>query len=138
MGTRARIGIQLSNDSVVSVYHHWDGYPSWLGRILNTHYNTEELVSELIDGGDMSCCWTNMRWTKDGATEVEEYGAEYYSGRGDDSPPRYDETLEEYLSEGEEYAYLFRNGEWVCYDMHQFDTDKTPELVEIPSGALAV
>lgn len=79
-----------------------------------------------------------MRWTKDGATEVEEYGPEYYSGRGEDCPPRYDETLEEYLSEGEEYAYLFRDGEWVCYDMHQFTTDKTPEMVEIPSGALAV
>ena len=138
MATRARIGIQLNNDSVISVYHHWDGYPEWLGRILKTHYNSYEQASELIDGGDMSCAWTKMRLTKDGATEVEEYGAEYYSARGEDCPPCYDETLEEYLSEGEEYAYLFRNGEWVCYDRHQFDTDKTPELVEIPSGALAV
>ena len=28
-------------------------------------------------------------------------------------------------------------GEWVCYNMHQFD-DKLPEVVEIPSIALAV
>ena len=54
MGTRSRIGIQLQDDSILSVYHHWDGYPSWLGRILKTHYNTKEKVAELIDGGDMS------------------------------------------------------------------------------------
>jgi hypothetical protein len=34
MATRSRIGIELKNGSVLSVYHHWDGYPEWLGRIL--------------------------------------------------------------------------------------------------------
>ena len=63
MGTRARIGIQLKDNSVLSVYHHWDGYPEWLGRILKTHYNSKEKASELIDGGDMSVCWTKERWT---------------------------------------------------------------------------
>ena len=58
MGTRARIGIELKNGSVLSVYHHWDGYPEWLGRILTTHYNACSLAAELIDGGDMSSCWT--------------------------------------------------------------------------------
>ena len=41
MATRSRIGIQLKDNSVLSVYHHWDGYPQWLGRILTTHYNTK-------------------------------------------------------------------------------------------------
>ena len=63
MATRSRIGIQLSDNSVLSVYHHWDGYPQWLGRILKTHYNTKEKVADLIDGGDMSSAWTNERWT---------------------------------------------------------------------------
>ena len=53
MATRSRIGIQIGND-ILSAYHHWDGYPEWLGRILKTHYNTKEKVAELIDGGDMS------------------------------------------------------------------------------------
>ena len=47
MATRSRIGIQLKDNSVLSVYHHWDGYPQWLGRILTTHYNTKEKVAEL-------------------------------------------------------------------------------------------
>lgn len=125
MATRSRIGIELKNGSILSVYHHSDGYPEWLGKTLKTHYNTRQSASELIDGGDMSCCWTKDRWddSADGS-----YGAQYYSQRGEDCPPRHDKDLNEYLSDGEEYAYLFTNGEWVCYDVHE-----TAKIVEIPS-----
>lgn len=134
MATRSRIGIELSDGSILSAYHHWDGCESWLGRILRTHYNAKSLAEELIDGGDMSTCWTDERWDDSGV-----YGPQYYSQRGDDCPPRLDADLCEYLlpDNSEEYAYLFTNGEWVCYDMHQFDDAKLPELVEIPTGALA-
>ena len=110
MATRARIGIELKNGSVLSVYHHWDGYPEWLGRILKEHYNTRQKVAELIDGGDMSSCWTNERW--DSETKVQEYGPQYYSQRGDDCPPRHDADLCEYLlpDNSEEYAYVFQIG----------------------------
>lgn len=138
MATRSRIGIELKNGSVLSVYHHWNGYPEWLGRILNTHYNTRSKVIELIDGGDMSCCWTEI--AQYGESNGKEYGPEYYSQRGEDCPPRHDADLCEYLlpNNSEEYAYVFRNDEWVCYNMNQFDDTKLPEVVEIPSGALAV
>jgi hypothetical protein len=126
MATRSRIGIQLSDESVLSVYHHWDGMPSWLGRILRTHYNTKEKAAELIDGGDMSCCWN------------EKNQPEYYSAPGDECPPRHDANKYDYLANGEEYAYLFVNDEWVCYDMHQFEENTMPTIAEIPSGALAV
>ena len=133
MATRARIGIELSDESILSVYHHWDGYPSWLGRILKTHYNSKELAAELIDGGDMSSAWTNAGFNN----ETVAQGPLYYSQRGDDCPPRIDKNLKVFLAFGEEYSYIFRNGEWVCYDMHEFEDNKRPEIVEIPSGALA-
>tara|TARA_B100000902_G_C27205037_1_gene861149 strand:+ start:260 stop:694 length:435 start_codon:yes stop_codon:yes gene_type:complete len=143
MGTRSRIGIQLSDNSILSAYHHWDGYPEWLGRILTTHYNSREQVAELIDGGDMSCAWTKDRWTGKQVVEyvtenveVEEYGPQYYSARGESCPPRYDINEAEFLSNSEEYSYIFRDGEWICYNMNEFN-DKLPELTEIPSGALA-
>lgn len=138
MSTRSRIGLELSDGSILSVYHHWDGYPEWLGRILNTHYNTKDLVEQLIDGGDMSSCWSEKSWGK--LREDLSYGPEYYSQRGEDCPPRLDADLCEYLlpDGSEEYAYVFRNGEWICYDMHQFDDSKLPEVVKIPEGALAV
>jgi hypothetical protein len=58
----------------------------------------------------------------------------------EDCPPRLDADLCEYLlpDGSEEYAYIFRNGEWVCYDMHQFEDDKLPEIVEIHSASLTV
>jgi len=138
MATRSRIGIELKNGSVLSVYHHWDGYPEWLGRILKTHYNTHQQVTELIDGGDMSSCWTEDRWNSE--TKAQEYGPQYYSQRGEECPPRLDADLVEYLlpENGEEYHYLFRNGEWVCYNMNCYVESKLPEIVEIPSAALAI
>ena len=144
MGTRSRIGIQLSDDSILSAYHHWDGYPEWLGRILTTHYNSREQAAELIDGGDMSCAWTKDRWTGKQIAEyvtenveVEEYGPQYYSARGEDCPPRLDNSVIEFLSNGEEFSYIFTSAGWVCYDMNEFN-DKLPEITEIPEGALAV
>ena len=121
MATRSRIGIQLADESVLSVYHHWDGYPEWLGRILKTHYNSKELAAELIDGGDMSVAWNANN-------EPEYYGEE---------PPRLDANKYDYLANGEEYAYLFVNDEWVCYNLHQFEENTMPTIAEIPTGALA-
>ena len=136
MGTRARIGIQLKDDSILSVYHHWDGYPEWLGRILNTHYNSREKASELIDGGDMSSAWTNCGWKNE---TLPTTGALYYSQRGEECPPRLDDSVFEYLEKenNEEYAYVWTvNNKWVCMNMNQFDDSKAPEKVEIPAGAL--
>jgi len=145
MATRGRIGIELKDGSILSAYHHWDSYPSWLGRILNTHYNSRQKAAELIDGGDMSTCWTNERWTGKQlapyVTEIkktEEYGPQYYVQRGEDCPPRLDKDMEEFFSDNEEYSYIFRNGNWFAYDMHQFEDNVAPEPVEIPVGNLAV
>ena len=136
MATRARIGIELSDGSILSAYHHWDGYPEWLGRILKTHYNSRSLAEELIDGGDMSSCWTDSRWDDSAVKGV--YGPLYYSQRGENCPPRLDANVVEYLKDGEEYAYLFRDGEWICWNRHQFENTEMPEVVQIPSASLAV
>ena len=136
MATRSRIGIELKNGSVLSVYHHWDSYPEWLGRILTTHYNSRSLAAELIDGGDMSSCWTEDRWNSE--TKAQEYGPQYYSQRGNDCPPRHDTDLNEYLSNSEEYSYIFtKKGEWVCY-ANDYRFSSVVKEVEIPSVALAV
>ena len=68
MSTRSRIGILLPDDSILSVYHHWDGYPEWLGVCLNQHYNTYEKVTELIDGGDMGSCYSDNEYNEENWT----------------------------------------------------------------------
>ena len=135
MSTRSRIGLELSDGSILSSYHHYDGYPEWLGRILTTHYNAKSLAEELIDGGDMTSCWTDERWDDSGVKGV--YGPQYYSARGEDIPPSLDNTLDEYLKDSEDYSYLYRNGQWVCYDTKSW-SETYLQQVEIPSGALAI
>ena len=94
MATRARLGYVLSDDSIVSVYHHWDGYPEWLGNILNKHYNEDEKVRELIDGGNMSSCYTN---TDDETGEIVEPHVNYYGG--DDEAPKHFQTLSKHFKQ---------------------------------------
>ena len=117
MGTRSRIGIKTKH-GIVSCYHHWDGYPEWLGRTLQEHYNDHESATELIDGGDMSSCWSNELWGK--KLPEGKFRPEYYTLRGDtDVHPIFAEDMDEYLQQCTdcwgEYAYLFVHGEWKCF-----------------------
>ena len=132
MATRSRIGIQLANESILSVYCHWDGYPEFNGIKLQEHFNSYDAAAELIDGGDISSLWTDKGWDNE---ILPTNGPLYYSARGEDLPPSLDSNLKEYLTDGEEYAYLFTNGKWVCYNMHQFNDNKLPKVVEIPVAA---
>ena len=84
----------------------------------------------MIDNGDVSCLWTDKDWNGNVWSDCK-YQTLTYSLRGDDCPPRIDVNLIEYLGDNEEFAYLFTNGEWVCYELGE-----TPELIEIPSGAV--
>ena len=113
MSTNARIGIKLEDGSILSAYHHWDGYPEWLGVTLREHYNTDEKVATLIDGGNMSCCWCT---TNDEGEKVEPH-VEYYGG--EDEAPELSKTLGELaeIDMGEEYVYLWFMGEWNCYSI---------------------
>ena len=125
MATRSRIALQLTEDSFLSVYHHWDGYPQWLGVVLNKKFNTREKVAELLDGGDISCIESDNNWKRE---KVENHVL-YYNARGEDTEPRLDLTIEDYLENGEEYAYVYTlDHQWECYDLH-----KGVNKVEIPA-----
>ena len=129
MATRSRIGLELADDAVLSVYHHWDGYPQWLGVTLRQKFNTREKVAELLDGGDISCIESDTNWKRE---KVENH-VQYYNDRGEDTEPRLDLSLEDYLENGEEYAYVFTlDHEWVCYDLHD-----SAKVVDIPLAIVA-
>jgi hypothetical protein len=133
MSTRSRVGLELSDGSVISSYCHYDGYPEFNGVKLVENFNTREKVSSLIDGGDISALWTNLGWNNE---TLPETGPLYYSSRGEDCPPRLDANKYDYLADGEEYAYIYTlNNEWVCYNRYQFEDNRMPEVVEIPTPA---
>ena len=129
MATRSRIGLLLETGHVLSVYHHWDGYPEWLGVTLKEKFNTYDEIAELIDGGDISCCDSDSDWN----LQKVDLHVQYYNDRGENTEPRLDTTVEDYLANGEEYAYLFENNKWVCYNLHYPE----PQVVEIKEAANA-
>jgi hypothetical protein len=150
MGTRSRIGIQLKDSSVVSVYCHWDGYPAHNGKILTEEYTTREDVENLINGGSISSLKTRETWNSgsslrrdDGSYITDEKGHMMYENDRIPQPLYHAELGEEINVEhtdfdtfvsgdlgGEEYAYLFTlDNTWKCYSTNLFQPT-TP--VEIP------
>jgi len=140
MSTRSRIGILLPDDSILSVYHHWDGYPEWLGATLEEHYNTYEKASELIDGGNMSSCYSDNEYDEEKQEFVKrDPRPEYYGG--DDEAPILSKNFDEFtrIDCWQEYAYVFVKDRWVAYSINQkFDknynniTKVIVKEVEIP------
>ena len=140
MATRSRIGLQLADGNILSVYHHWDGYPQWLGVTLNEKFNTREKVAELIDGGDISCCDSDSDWN---LNKVENH-VQYYNDRGENTEPRLDANFDDYVRDGEEYAYVFTlDHTWECYKIDRsYDndynvTDVNVKAETIPSEEVA-
>ncbi len=92
-------------------------------------FNTYEKIAELLDGGDVSCIDSDTNWS----LEKVDLHVQYYNDRGEKTEPRLDTCVEDYLDNGEEYAYLFENNEWVCYDLH----GNKPRVVNIPEKEVA-
>ena len=146
MATRARIGLKLEDGSIISAYHHWDGYPEWLGVTLKEHYNTKEDIAKLIDGGNMSSCYSGNQYDEEKQEFVKnDPKPEYYGG--DDERPRLSRNFTQFAFDsksGEEYLYLFVDNEWNGFSLdHKYseedweilDTKVNP--VEIPEPEVA-
>ena len=146
MATRARIGLKLDDGSIISAYHHWDGYPEWLGVTLKEHYNKKEDIAKLIDGGNMSSCYSDNQYDEKKQEFVKnDPKPEYYGG--DDERPRLSRNFTQFAFDsksGEEYLYLFVDNEWNGFSLdHKYseedweilDTKVNP--VEIPEPEVA-
>ena len=132
MSTNSRLGLRLEDGSILSVYHHWDGYPEWLGVTLNQQYNTREAIAELIDGGNMSCCWTQSGWEIEDEEQLKglPFQPLYYTERGEsleDNAPKLSKDEKEYLVTTDkccgEFAYIFElNNTWRCIELRFWDS----------------
>jgi hypothetical protein len=153
MGTRSRIGYELSDHTVVSVYCHWDGYVENNGKILVEHYQNIDDVMGLIAGGSMSSLRTTHLWETEavrdekGRTVLNESGEWVYAPTRDPQPlyhhergaeisiqhTSFDEFVSGYCSE--EYAYLYDlNGNWKAYKINH---GEPVERIEIPNYVTA-
>lgn len=120
MGTRARVGILNEDGSVTSIYTHWDGYPDHHGPILTKHYATEAKVRALMALGNLSVLAEEIgeKHPFDSRSEAHETWCRSYGrDRGEtDVAAREDINQHDFLSQTEEFTYLFREGAWWVWD----------------------
>ena len=62
MGTRSNIVYKKSDGNYQFIYHHWDGYISYLGNLLNEHLNNEDLVQKFFE---INTCISSTRTIKE-------------------------------------------------------------------------
>lgn len=93
MATNSRIGIELPDETIKSVFCHWDG--DQVGEdLVNEGFSSAEEVENFINEGDRSTVHETTR---------DESGADH-------SPIV--QTFDEYLKNYEPYLYLYKKGHW--------------------------
>ena len=107
MSTRSRIAIENQNGSVTSIYCHFDGYISGVGKLLKEYYTTQAKVEALIELGDIS----SLDMTPSSTSA-------YFSNRNEDLHKTSYLCVEDLFNlgfqSGEEYVYCFtKNNIWL-------------------------
>jgi hypothetical protein len=120
MATRSRIGIELEDGAIRSIYCHWDGYPSGVGATLTVHYTQREKVLELISLGDISSLDAEVSPNGPHSFDKPQAGVTvaYHRDRGEKlSPARYDPNRNHFIQRGfEEYGYVFtKENKWEIF-----------------------
>ena len=126
MATRSRIAIEKEDGTVLSIYCHWDGYPSNNGKILQENYQDREKVEKLISLGDISSLAPEVDIPEGSDHSFNNPDRNimtaYHRDRGEDlNRPLANGTQEEFVrSDVEEYGYLFsKEGKWLFIKGHE-------------------
>lgn len=120
MSTNSTISLENQDGSVVSIYCHWDGYPSNNGKILHQHYNSVDKVESLLELGFLSSLDPNIGLCE----KMKSYSEEDSMINKSRKYSSFTEALE---YNGREYNYLFKNGKWY---VHIEKNDKIVEVVD--------
>lgn len=121
MATRSRIGVELPNGKVKSVYCHNDGYFDGVGQDLIAKKFIDSIeVEKFINMGDRSTCERS-----------------YKEWRDENCPPRIDQSVDYFFNESdiEEYGYLYtQKGEWLVKKSYPYGVNRPENLESIFSG----
>lgn len=115
MATRARIGFEAQDGTIVSSYHHWDGYPAGLGYNLIKNYSDADKFREAVALGDASHWGSKVYPTGEHSFNTPEDDVNVYYGRDRGEENVAPVTFEDFADfaanwdiAGEEYAYVLR------------------------------
>jgi hypothetical protein len=136
MATRSRIAIENQDGTVLSIYCHWDGYPSHHGPILLEHYTTQEKVESLIELGSISSLAPETE-IPGGVTHNFENPADgivvaYHRDRKEPIAIKAHGSVNDFVkSDIEEYGYIFTAaGEWLFANGHVGAYDREAVTLE--------
>ena len=117
MATRSTIGVIDNRTGVVtSIYCHWDGYPEHNGAMLVEHYSDPAKIQALMALGSLSSLGETIGEQHDFNTNSQSYCTAYGRDRGEtDVGSQTHDSLEKFLSNGEEYNYLWDGVRWNCF-----------------------
>lgn len=128
MGTRSRVGV-MHGDKCKSIYVHWDGYLSGVGKTLFEHYDSAK-ANHLVALGDVSSLDRNVE-IPEGVEHTFGLAAEgvttfYGRDRGEtDCEFQVDHTFEEFMETvancDAEYYYIMRDGVWYVGAVYDVD-----------------
>jgi hypothetical protein len=101
MSTRAAIGYERADGTVVAIYSHYDGYPQHVGKILKEHHSNDCAVYSLLEGSQIR--------------NFDNDGTVCRFGEGD-GEAEVSEDKEEAIY-GYDYLYLwdFDTQKWTCF-----------------------
>ena len=133
MATRSVIGIINEDNTVNSVYCHYDGYPEHTGYFLKKFFDTTEKVNNLISNGDISSLVSSQNWNREKHPTIngkQVYKTLWYIDRPENwesiKPQKHKGILEFFQRDCcDEFKYLFlpsgnwnynNKGVWKCYD----------------------
>jgi len=119
MATRSNIAYKTPEGKIRSIYCHWDGYPEHNGEMLRRYYTDFDKVVALVGNGQLSQLAKNVNPTGEHSFDnaQDDVCVFYGRDRGETGVGyvEYD-NVADWVENGEEYMYLYSNGDWLVND----------------------
>lgn len=138
MGTRSRVGV-MHGDKCKSIYIHWDGYLSGVGKTLLEHYDSAK-ANHLVALGDVSSLRQNVE-IPEGVEHTFDQAADgitiFYGRDRKENGCEFsvDHTFKDFMTRVDdsdaEYYYIMRDGEWYVGSVYDVDGLVAGDLVSL-------
>ena len=137
MATRSTIAYKTTR-GVTAIYCHWDGYPAGVGKILQENYQAAYKIGKLVAHGDVSSLGPEIGKQQDfddRSTQRDDWTLFYSRDRGEDTPCKEFETIQEWMDhyDWSDYYYLWNGKEWLVNSRGDTDDNGYPvfDLLEV-------